>query len=146
MSREHLDAAGSRHRRSLADQPALADPGRPHDADDVTGSIDDFVENPGDRVEFPRTSHEGDFVVSSETGFANSQEAAGAHRIGGSFDVHQFTFTQCDGVLHQMRGRLAEHHSAGWGDGLHPLRHADLLADCRVTWCVGADFTSDDLT
>ena len=50
-------------------------------------------------------------------------------------DVNEFGVAQHGHVLDQPRGRLAEHHSARWRDGLHPLGHADLLADGGVTRC-----------
>jgi hypothetical protein len=76
---------------------------------------------------------------------ASSRRARTGSALGGSLDLHQFRLAQRGNVFDQPRRRLAEHHSTRLRDGLHPLSHADLTADCGVTAWPGADLTRDDL-
>ena len=76
---------------------------------------------------------------------ADGQQPPRMHRFVGTLDLNELEVTENYGVLDQSCGGLAEHDSAGRRDGLHPLGHADLLADSRVTRCARTDFAGDDL-
>ena len=62
-----------------------------------------------------------------------------------ALDVDQLRFTQARHGLDQPSGGGTEHHPARRGDRLHPLRHADLLADRGVPGSAGADLPGDHL-
>ncbi len=58
---------------------------------------------------------------------------------------HLLLIVEYHGVTNKARGRLAEHHSTGRRDGLHSLRHSDLLTDRGVTGRAGTYLTGDYL-
>ena len=59
--------------------------------------------------------------------------------------MHQFGFTEHDGVVHQSGGRLAEHDPARRRHRLHSLRHADLRTYGGVIRTTRTQFTGNDL-
>ena len=77
---------------------------------------------------------------------ANGQQPSRQRRDFAALDVYKLALAEVHGVFNESRGRLAKHHSARRRDRLHPLRHADLFADCGVTGNARADFAGDDLS
>ncbi|GAY17301.1 hypothetical protein MSZK_40270 [Mycobacterium sp. shizuoka-1] len=63
----------------------------------------------------------------------------------GALDVNQFGIGEIDDVRHQICGGFADHHPAGRGDRLHPLREPHLFTDRGVTCWARRDVTGDHL-
>ncbi len=77
---------------------------------------------------------------------ASAQQPTRVYGFIDVLDVYGFGFAKHGHALDKPGRRLAQHHSTRWCGGLHPLRHADLLADGGVIRCGRADVAGDDLT
>ena len=67
------------------------------------------------------------------------------YRLVGTLDLNQLWLIQRRyGVNESCCGR-AEHHTACWSDGLHPLGHSDVFTDGCVTQSARTHFTGDYL-
>jgi hypothetical protein len=63
----------------------------------------------------------------------------------GTLDLNQLRFAESRRALNESRCRRTEHHPTRRCRRLHPLRHADLLANGGVTRSAGADVTGNHL-
>ncbi len=58
--------------------------------------------------------------------------------------MDEFRFRQGEFVFDELRGRLTEHHSAGWAYRLHSLRQPDMSPDSRVSNRSRTDFSRNN--
>ena len=107
-------------------------------------AIDCAVQQAFNRGQFPVPTDQIRLSTpDSMTPLRHAQEPLGAGRLMGSFDADTLHFTESRSALNQPRCRLTQHHPAGRGDRLHPLRQPDLLADRGVCPCVRTDFAGN---
>ncbi len=63
----------------------------------------------------------------------HAEKASGCDRFVGTLDPDKLGFAEIRRSINQSSGGLADEHPARRSDGLHPLRHTDLLSDRGVT-------------
>src|SRR3954447_26840130 len=99
IGREYWDSARARGRRDFADQPALSYSWRPEYADHAACAADGFVQDGGDRVEFPDAPHEFGLAAAAWVVFADRQQLPGRHGVVSSFDLHRLRLAKLNAVL-----------------------------------------------
>src|SRR5262245_57569721 len=109
--RNDLDTTALRDRGGLACDPALADPRRSLDADDLPPSADGFVQCRFHRGHFTVAPDEGRCPAPTQMAVdLDGQQPARAYRFTRALDPHQLRITEPCDVLDQACGGLAEHH------------------------------------
>ena len=128
----HLHAVALRESCGIRGDPALTDARRSLDADDAALSLDGVIESPLEYGHFSLSADECCQSPPRSTAIADGQQLARGDGLGRALDSDHLRVAQLCGVIHQPRRGLAEHHSTRGCGRLHPLRHPDVLADCRV--------------
>ena len=122
----------------------LPTPGGSDQPDNGSRAGDRPVQHTGQRGQFPLSTNQRCVAAANGPMLGDTQQASRRNRAFGALDRDRLRFAEHDNVFDKPRGRLAEHHSARRRCRLHPLRHADLLADRRVGACTRTDFPRDD--